>query len=230
MTINQARRVQLMARWHRRLALFVMVWLVLLAASGLVINHANDWGLDQAPLAKPIQSWFYGIEQEGVDHCMGVTAPSVACHRVFARLTLPSGQLLLSQHSLWILDAEGELLEQLPVAQTGLESLDAGLLRDGQIYLGSQGKIVRAGPELLEFHLLTLAEAAVLDEADWSLRDNAASAITWERFVLDLHAARFLGPLAKVFNDIMAVLILLIALSGASLHRLRRKANALRDY
>jgi uncharacterized iron-regulated membrane protein len=45
--------------------------------------------------------------------------------------------------------------------------------------------------------------------------------ITWERFFLDLHAARFLGSFSRVFNDLMAGLILLLALSGFWLHRMK---------
>jgi hypothetical protein len=49
--------------------------------------------------------------------------------------------------------------------------------------------------------------------------------VSWERFLLDLHAARFLGPLAVWFNDLAAVLILVLAMSGAWLGRLKRRAS-----
>lgn len=225
MTIDQSQRMQWMARWHRRLALFVAAWLVVLAGSGIVINHANDWGLDRTPLAKPLQRGLYGIEQKNHLHCVGVAAPEVKCERVFARLSLPMGSVLLSPNSLWILDDSGELLEQLPLAQTGLESLDAGLLHQGDIYLGGAGRVVRAGPDLLEFHRVTAEESASLAGANWIRQDQDTSGITWERLLLDLHAARFLGPAAKILNDIMAILILVLALSGVLLQRLKRRAN-----
>ena len=54
MTIDQARRLQIIARWHRRIALLVMAWLGFLALTGLFINHASGWGLDRARLAAPL--------------------------------------------------------------------------------------------------------------------------------------------------------------------------------
>lgn len=224
MTLDRARKLQSVARWHRRLAVFVLLWLVLLAASGFVINHADDWGLDRKPLNATLLSWFYGIEAERDSHCEGIAIPAVDCQRVFARLALQLGSLLLSESSLWLLDDSGELLEQLPVAMTGLATIDSGLLHEGGIYLAGAGAIVRTGPELLEFEPLTSEEAEVLDGANWQ-DGNRVSGISWERFLLDLHAARFLGPFTKAFNDLMAFLILVLAVTGASLSWFKRKTN-----
>jgi hypothetical protein len=110
MTLDRARRKQLFARWHRRIGITVAIWLVVLAVSGLLINHAHDWKLDQA-----------GI-------------PAVA--------------------------------QQL-------------------IYPMTMG-----------------------DEFE------AAAFISWERLLLDIHAARFLGSLSIWFSDFMAVLLLLLSFSG----------------
>jgi uncharacterized iron-regulated membrane protein len=43
--------------------------------------------------------------------------------------------------------------------------------------------------------------------------------------LLDIHAARFLGPAARVFNDLMAALILILAISGLWLYSAKRKSN-----
>ncbi len=59
MTVNLARAIQLFARWHRRIGITVAVWLILLSISGVLINHANDWGLDQKALPQTIQAAFY---------------------------------------------------------------------------------------------------------------------------------------------------------------------------
>ena len=46
--------------------------------------------------------------------------------------------------------------------------------------------------------------------------------ISWERLLLDLHAARFLGPLAGLFSDLMALLIVVLAVTGYWTYRLTR--------
>lgn len=132
MTIDRARKLKGLALWHRRVALVVCVWLLVLAGSGLLINHSHDWGLDRSSLAVPLQRLLYGIEPDGEDSCHGAVA---------------------------------------------LES------------------------------------------------DCAGDSISWERFLLDLHAARFLGGLASILTDLMGGLILLLALSGLWLWWLKRPAD-----
>ena len=217
--------MQSVARWHRRLAILIAIWLVHLAATGFLINHAEDWGLDRAPLADLFQQWVYGIESEHESHCEGITAAGIDCGRVFSRLALPAGSLLLSPNSLWLFDDTGELLERLPVAMTGLVKIDAGLLHEEWIYLAGEGTVVRTGPELLEFQPLTPEKADALPDAEWQSGESASAVISWERFLLDLHAARFLGPAARYFNDLMAFLILALAVTGTALSWLKRKSN-----
>ncbi|MBT8039265.1 MAG: hypothetical protein HKO85_07855 [Xanthomonadales bacterium] len=225
MTADQARLMRTLARWHRRLATFVVAWLVLLAISGLLINHASGWGLDRKPLAAGLQRTLYGIEPEGAPFCESAPATGDGCADIFSALPIDSGMLLLSEYSLFLLDANGLLLEKFPVAQTGLPTLEAGLERNGALYLRGGDAIVRTGPDLLEFRLLTDSEVAALDDENWQGRVAVVTAVTWERFLLDLHAARFLGSWAVWFNDVAAALILVLAASGAWLGRLKRKAN-----
>ena len=225
MTLDRARRMQSVARWHRRLALLIMVWLVHLAATGFLVNHAQSWGLDRAPLAESLQWWVYGIEPEREAHCDGVAAAGIDCSRVFSRFALSAGSLLISPNSLWLLDDDGGLLEQLPAAMTGLVKIESGLLDDESIYLAGEGRVVETGPDLLEFETLTPQQVEALPGTGWQSAKSTDVIISWERFLLDLHAARFLGPAAKVFNDLMAFLILALAVSGVALSWLKRKAN-----
>lgn len=222
MTIDQARRLTLLARWHRRVALAVCAWLLVLAGSGLVINHAHGWGLDRSSLAFTLQRVFYGIEREGEDFCSGAHIPEPDCVGVFASLSLPSGRLLLGGDALFLIDEHGGLLERLAAANFGLAGLEAGMLEGPDVYLRDTRQVVRTDPELLDWQVLDGAAAAALEGSEWQVRGEARAAISWERFLLDLHAARFLGPLASVFTDLMAVLTMLLALSGLWLWWLRR--------
>lgn len=224
MTIEQARRLQVVARWHRRVALAVMAWLAFLALTGIAVNHANGWGLDRARLAAPLQRLVYGIESNAPPHCEDFPQAGEECARVFASLELPFGRLLVADSSLLLLDGEGSLVERLPAAMTGLAAIDAALADGDAVFLRGGSRVVRAGSDLVEF----VPAASFPDDSSgsaWQRRPETAAGVTWERFLLDLHAARFLGPLATWFNDLMAVLILLLAASGAWLHRLRRNGN-----
>lgn len=220
MTVNEARRLRTVSRWHRRIAVVVMAWLAFLALTGLLINHANDWALDRIPLAAPLQSLVYGIEADSKDYCSDFPQAGEECDRVFAAADMPFGHLLVADSSLFLLDGEGGLVERLPAVLTGLASIDAARVDGDAVYLRGGGQVVRAGADLVEF--LPVEGAG---EAGWKSRAESSSGLTWERFLLDLHAARFLGPFGPWFTDLMAALILLLAASGFWLHRLRRNGN-----
>ena len=225
MTIDKARRRKAIARWHRRFAIFISLWLIALASSGLLINHAHDWGLDRQPLTGALQQWVYGIETHGSELCGPLTSEGVACEGVFASLQLPMGSLLLGARDLFLLDDAGQLIEKLSVSQFGLSSLQAGLRVGSEIYLRDTHKTIQTNQDLMDSSSLDTEAIAALMGHDWQVAEGTQSAITWERFLLDLHAARFLGPLAKVFNDLMAALILVLALSGIWLYRIKPGSN-----
>jgi len=225
MTIDLARRRKAVARWHRRFAVFIALWLVVLAASGLLVNHAHDWGLDRTPLPTSLQRWLYGIENNGEDFCNTIGSAGVECAGLFARLSLPNSALLLGEDNLFLLDESGQLVEKLAVSYFGLGPLHAGFSEGPRIYLRDARKTVITDIELVDHADLESPAVEALNGRDWQVRGETTKAITWERFLLDLHAARFLGPLAKTFTDLMAALILVLAVSGVWLYRLKRKAN-----
>jgi hypothetical protein len=224
-TASQAQRRKVLARWHRLIALVVSLWLVALAASGILINHANDWGLDRKPLPGSMQRWVYGIEIHGEDFCETAAFIGADCIGVFARLKLPAGALLLSENSLFLLDDSGALLEKLSAGQLGLGGLQAAYREGSHVYLRDAQSIVLTDADLLAREVLDPEASGELDNRDWKTRDGASSTVTWERLILDFHAARFLGPLAKLLNDLLAGLILLLAASGLYLYRLKRNGN-----
>jgi uncharacterized iron-regulated membrane protein len=135
------------------------------------------------------------------------------------------GALLLSEVSIFLLDDSGQLVEKLGVNNLGLGRLQAGFREGSRIYLRDEQKIVFTDAELVGREVLDSKAVEALNNRNWQIRSEATETITWERFLLDLHAARFLGPLAKSLNDLMAALILVLALSGIWLYRLKRKSN-----
>ena len=225
MTVGQAQKLRAVARWHRRIAVLVAAWLVFLALTGLSVNHANDWGLDSRPLPAFLQQGIYGVAGGGPDYCAAYPETGAECAGLFAVLDLPDGALLLHEHSLYLLDASGGMVERLPISQAGLDVLQAGFADGDAVWLRGGGRGVQTSPELLAFNVQDEAQARGLEGADWMERNPQVGHMSWERLLLDLHAARFLGPFSKAFNDVAAVLILLLGVSGGWLHRLKRKAN-----
>jgi len=224
-TFDEARRRKTLARWHRRLALLVGLWLALLALSGMMINHAHDWGLDRGELPRPVLSLVYGIERGTPDYCSVTEAIGPACVDVFARVALPTGELLLAATQVFVLDTQGHVIETLAAGHLGLSGLQSGLSQGDELYLSDGSKTIRTDPDLLDVEVLDPATAEALKGAPWQHHDASTDSLTWERLLLDLHAARFLGPAARWFNDLMAGLILVLAASGGWLYRAKRRRD-----
>jgi len=225
MTRKQARRLQSVRRWHRRGALVVAIWLAVLAITGSAINRAHDWGLDRAPLPGFIQRAVYGIETVAERPCAGLARAPQACDRAFARFTGAAGNVVLTPHEALLLAPDGALIEALPAGQLGLSRIDAGFAGGGRIYLRGGERIVSADTDLLELRAPDADEQVALRDAEWLRPASSAPPLTWERLLLDLHAARFLGPAARGFTDLMAALILVLVVSGLWLYRLRGRSG-----
>lgn len=223
MTIDEARRRQAFARWHRRLALAVFAWLAALAATGILINHAHDWGLDNKPLPGWLTERVYGVTAVDGSQCPpGIPSPSW-CAAVFARLDLPSGELLLTPDAALLVGQEGELIESLSAAQVGLSRVEAAYLDERSVYLKGGGHAVSSDLDLITWEPLAAGKQREMADARWRERGDDPDVITWERLLLDLHAARFLGPMTALFTDLMAGLILFLAGSGIWLWWLKRQ-------
>ena len=225
MTVDQARRLQSVARWHRSLALLVLLWLALLAASGIFINHANDWGLDRKALWQPLQELIYGIAAPDRYECDGIELPPRDCAEIFARIEMPGGALLLERQAVYLVDQGGTVLERLAVSQLGLVSLEAGKAVGDLVYLQGADQVIVTDSELLDSRPPSDGELESARAYPWRKSIDVAVQITWERFFLDLHAARFLGPFSRAFNDLMAGLILLLAISGFWLHKTKGRKS-----
>ena len=133
--------------------------------------------------------------------------------------------MLLGATQLLLLDDQGRVLETLPAGHLGLNGVERGLRRGDTLYLSDGLRTVRSDTDLLDYEVLDAATAGALDDAPWQRRGAPAASITWERLLLDLHAARFLGPAARWANDLMAGLILVLVVSGAWLYRAKRRRD-----
>ena len=170
-----------------------------------------------------MQGALYGIDAQETNPCAGLDPVADACDGVFARFATQTGSVLLAPHRVLLLGPDDQLVEALPAGQLGLTRIDAGLTAGGWIYLRDGQRTVAAPPDLLTLRDPGHAELAGLPDGDWKQpdADAAAGPITWERLLLDLHAARFLGPAARWFTDLMAALIVLLVGGGFWLYRLR---------
>lgn len=224
-------------RWHRRLGIVSALFVLLLAVTGLLLNHTSELGLDRAPLESPVLRQMYGVaplQPEGVVQALpgGELAATAGRLRLGTRdigdcpqlvgVVERSGQVLaVCSNRLWLLTPEGEVIDQADSVRGVPEGLTAVGQGDGQVLL-------RRGGEALAVDLgdLSIQPAVPVPGVTWSEPVVAVAPLAdldWEQLLLDLHSGRLFGRWGVWLMDFMAVLFMGLAVSGLIMWRRRHR-------
>jgi len=222
---------------HRTVGAIIAIFVLLLAVTGIMLNHTSDFELDQRYL-----TWHWLLEHYGVAHVepdvvylLDQHAISQFGTQVFidanpvinSQLPILGGvviddlMVLATTNELLLFSHEGEFIEKMS-ASTGVPPL----IQNIGLFHGEPVLQTRNGMWRSDF-MLDQWEAISLQGIGWSqpqpMPDNVENAlaeyfhgrgITVERFVLDLHNGRILGNMGVWFMDVVAGLLIFISLTG----------------
>jgi len=240
------RLARTLRRWHARIGFGALIFFVLIAVSGVGLNHGTALGLDTRYVHADWIARWYGMRQE---------QPQQAYRT--------QSHLLVAANGRWLLDGS-PMGEKMP-RPLGLVEIRDLLVVGGEsslhVYRGDGALVDRLdGYALPGFPLKAIgrgegelvvqtpdgpfSSADVLSwrpgapkVVDWSIptplaaSDRAAYArrlapgIPLQRILLDLHSGRFLGTFGPLFFDLVAIVLAILALTGAWMFlapRLRR--------
>lgn len=225
--------------WHRRLGMFCALFIMLMAITGVVINHSNHLSIDSAPVQ---QAWlldYYGITPANklviyqtqplslassdnliwVQHQLAVEADSP----IKGMITLGKMILAVDSNHLYMVSRDGELMEKQD-ASMGLPRGIEAIGFDGQVWLKTHDEYFMADDDLIEwtksmpFAPIPWSQAldtqAAQAESDTISLLARSSHLTWERVILDIHSGRFFGSLGPWFMDLVALSLIIMAISG----------------
>ena len=247
---RRPRLVGILWHWHRRVGLVVALFALLLAVTGIVLNHTSQLGLDRSFVPWPWLTQLYGddssdlpafklgdqwltrssgghvyLDAQEVAPCSGRLVGAVAADGL-----LYAGCV----EELLLLTRDGALVESVS-ASTGLPApLQAIGLIDEQLVLQSGGSWWLADLDVMDFSQRAPAGGAVIrqlvpDRLPESIRARIPAPsqwLSWERVLLDLHSGRLFGRYGVLWMDMMGVLLATLATSGVAmwwLHRRRKK-------
>lgn len=194
--------------WHRWLGVLSALFVLLLAATGFVLNRSDAWQLGGHAAPRWLQAHY------------GIAAPP------------PEAALELDGH--WFTAYEGWLYyDDRPVTRAATM---AGVVRSGDTYRVATDRGVAtlgaaANPFADQAQLIDISNDALPDQPrarpDWKQppaalaealqRDAEGRALSWERVLLDLHSGRLFGRYGTLLMDCAAVLFVVLALSGITL-------------
>lgn len=239
--------------WHRYVGLVAALFVLVLAGSGILLNHTETLRLTDRTVQSPWLLDWYGIQapediaayrvggmwisQWGGQRLFVDTRPIDTPAQPLVGAIAMDGFLALGlRGEIVLLTDEGELVERLG----DTEGVPAGLKRIGR----ANGRLVAEGA-----HGTYTADAELLGwkpgappEVQWaaaaplpeSLRSELArryrgAGLPLERVLLDLHSGRFLGTAGVYLMDAAALLMSFLAATGVWMwlrQLLRRRPRA----
>jgi len=190
--------------WHRRIGVIAAGFVLIIATTGLLLNHTEDLGLDERYLQSSwLLSW-YGIEESAAVQVYQLGDLWVA---YYGEMLFANGEqrvhcselrdvqwyhqevLAVCADKGWLLSPAGELLEPWPSSQP----LPTGISRQHQ------------------------RDASQLPAQQWAqiqAQSSSPHSLHWERVLLDLHSGRLFGAVGVWVFDVAALLFIFLALSG----------------
>lgn len=227
-------------RGHRWLGLVSIVFVLLLSATGIALNHSSDWGLDDR-----FVRWSWLLDAYGIH----APAPSASfadrAHRATllgqrlyfdeAEVAEVAGELqgmvvldplvfLAAEDTAWVLTMTGELVQAMQLA----DEVPAAIERIGRagdtVVLAGNGKVYRSDREVTAFDAWpnpdedTIAwpgPSPVPDELMAILQDNyRGRGVSVERLLADVHSGRILPVAGSLVMDGVAILLIILSLTG----------------
>lgn len=223
-----------MRRWHRSLGAVIALGAVFLVITGISLNHASDWQLDQPGVASNWIVQHYGIHiappQSGwhtsagwFSHCadqLWRNQQHLAAATSLVGVAQHDGLLFVaSRDSLLLLDAQGNRIDRLGLAELPgrLQAITA--TAEGIAVQTPRGWLA-SNSDLLQWSALAAAptaqpaQALPADLAQAVAQAAGRHELSWERVLQDLHSGRFFGHWGPYVIDALAIGLALLALSG----------------
>ena len=226
-------------RWHRRTGIASALIVLLLAVTGLFLNHTDQLNLDQRFIQNEnLLNWYHiAPPQSPASFALGENRVTRIGNRLYFNdreleqesevlwgIAEQQGMIVLAlEDKLLLLTADGEQIEKL----SGYDGVPAGMTAIGMTEYGEL--VIRAahGDYLADLNALAWEDYEEI-AAEWSVASGIPVALendllglyrgkglSWERLLLDMHSGRLLGDVGVYLIDLAALLFIFLALSGS---------------
>jgi hypothetical protein len=223
--------------WHRSIGALAALFLLMLAVTGILLNHTLDLKLENRHLDWPWLLEHYGVAEVEADRVyllednvisqfgdqVFVDAAPVAksLKPIIGGIYLDEITVVASDDALILLSSEGEFIEEMGDA-IGIPSQIQNIgLFHGLPVLQTRhgmwrGDILLEQWEKISLQGVSWSEATSMPRA---VREDLAryfygKGISIERFVLDLHNGYILGVVGVWLIDFIGILLIVLSLSG----------------
>ncbi len=235
--------------WHRYIGVSAALLVVVLASTGLMLNHteklqldshyvSNPWLLDQYGIHAPANVHSYHLQnhwlsQWGERLFLDQVDLGETQEKLQGGLFYKDMLVIALKNKVWLLTPQGELIEKLGNSEgipTGISAI--GITDDGQVAVMTAQGVYTANRDLSIWQDAPKAIAVWVDKEDLPaslnqrlLEKYRGHGLSLERVILDLHSGRIFGPYGLYIMDAAAVLMLFLAFSGSWIWVIRQIRN-----
>ncbi len=254
MALSPSTRRRWVRQSHRWLGLIVLLPLIVASITGVLLNHADDFGLREKTVTSSWVQSRYGMTLEGQPTAFGMDGKALAAHwdgQIFFQNTsaaselplagavpLRDGLAIATPAAVYYYGLDGELIETLDelTLPTG-PILRAGRNEDLALVLETAEGLHLSDSELISFSPLDPLKSS--NDIQWSTKEVPSEndlaqwkksffgdGIPLDRVLLDLHSGKLFGPVGKWIWDILVIGILILSITGFLLFLKHRKRKS----
>ncbi|VAW67195.1 hypothetical protein MNBD_GAMMA09-3053 [hydrothermal vent metagenome] len=222
--------------WHRRLGLLLVLFIIVLAITGIMLNHTSRLQLSHIKINNALILSLYEINPKKpaisyqteqhiftqLDEQIYFDNIKLLSDRQQLRGVTNAGEIiiLVLSHDVLLLSREGELIDRYALAQhTEIEHIGIDQNRviikmmDQTMWQADEGIINWLPIETIQMSWAPPVQAN--ENLKQQLLENyRGEGLPLERIVLDIHSGRILGSFGVYLMDAVAIIMLFLSLSG----------------
>ena len=216
-------------KFHRWLGVFASLWLLLLATTGLLLQHSEQWGLNKKFISHSFILKAYGIGaqfkafEQNKHRLVQIDGQLIEDSIVTIKLSENINSAIYHQ-SHWIvttnsqilwLDATGQIIQSmdeldglpLPIDNIGISNNSLYILSNKKVYDINSLKISNQSHDSIKW-VQALTNPQLKEE---SIQLTSSNYLSYEQLLFDLHAG-ITAP--SLLNDMAAIALIILSLSG----------------
>ncbi len=222
--------------WHRRFGLLLVLFIILLAVTGIMLNHTDGLQLNKTKINNALVLSLYEINPQQaaisyrtqkhiftqLDQQIYFDNKKLLNDKQQIRGVTNAGEIiiLVLSRDVILLSRDGELIDRYPLAQN-TEIEHVGMLENKAIIKMMDQSMWQADEDIINW------QAIAPIQMTWSphiqpgenlkqdlLKQYRGEGLPLERIILDIHSGRIFGKFGVYVMDGVAILMIFLSLSG----------------
>ncbi len=217
-------------RWHRRIGVLLSIFLLWMVVSGVLLNHGDDFHLDQKAINSEFWLNWYGVKSTSntlniADKTLSITQSGLYlaqqnlgdCSALLGVMHLKEEIVVACPQHILLLTNTGELIDQSDSLHGLNQIFTAVTSENNQVFLQAKNRVYRLNTDDLNLSQSTF------EPSTWIKVIEPSARISIERWLLDAHSGRMFGRYGVWFVDAFALILVILVLSGWALAKKRHQ-------